>query len=148
MLPIHRLTQSILLNIRFSLRLATPHWPLAISDPSLLNQLALHSAAESKTRPTCTALTTSMGYLLKVHATSFVAGVGKHPAELSATMALMIIKKALSILTIGLSTCSMSPCTQAEDGDSEKKRLEGRRGGDKNSWRTVLAPGHACLQSR
>lgn len=48
MLPIYRPTQSILLNIRFPLRLVTPHWPLAISGPSLLNQLALHRAAESK----------------------------------------------------------------------------------------------------
>lgn len=52
----------------------------------------------------------------------FVAGVGEHPAEFRATMALMIIKKAISILTIGLSTCSASPCVQAE-----KRTETGRR---------------------
>ncbi len=60
MLPIRRLKQSILLNIRFTLWLATPRCPLAVSGPNLLNQLAHHRAAANKIKPTCTTQNKSM----------------------------------------------------------------------------------------
>ncbi len=66
MLPIHRLKQSILLNIRFTLWLATPRCPLAVSGPNLLNQLAHHRAAASEIKPTCTTQNNIHGLFVEV----------------------------------------------------------------------------------
>lgn len=66
--------------------------------------------------------------------------MGEHPAKLSATMPLMIIKKAISILhnqPVHL-LCVFLRSGREEDEDSKKKRLEGRRGETKT-------PGGLCL---
>ncbi len=58
--------QSILLNIRFTLWLATPRCPLAVSGPNLLNQLAHHRAAASEIKPTCTTQNNIHGLFVEV----------------------------------------------------------------------------------